>query len=94
MSCSSQSSAPRAAAFVGVGGLARGDRRARAAGTTGLALALLVLGSAVRANAAVGGHVPALAHLAVVAAALLYSLPALGWFFARCPACAAAVPRA
>jgi hypothetical protein len=40
-----------------------------------------VLGSAVRANATVGGHVPAVAVSAVVGAVLVYSLPALGWFF-------------
>ena len=52
------------------------------AGTTSLALALLVLGSAVRENAAVGAHVPALSVSAVVAAVLLYAFPALGWFLA------------
>ena len=57
----------------GTGGLVR-------AATTGLALALLVLGSAVRASAAVGGHLPALAISAAVAAMLLYVSPALGWF--------------
>ena len=59
----------------GTGGLMR-------AATTGLALALLVLGSAVRASAAVGGHVPALSISAAVAAMLLYVSPALGWFLA------------
>jgi hypothetical protein len=70
-----------AAAFVGVGDLLEGTGGLVRAGTTGLSLALLVLGSAVRANAAVGGHVPALAVSAVAGAMLVYSLPALGWFF-------------
>ena len=70
-----------AAAFVGVGDLLEGTGGIVRASTTGLSLALLVLGSAVRANATVGGHVPALAVSAVVAAVLVYSLPALGWLF-------------
>jgi hypothetical protein len=70
-----------AAAFVGVGELLEGTGGLVRAATTGLSLALLVLGSAVRANAAVGGHVPALAVSAVVAAVVVYSLPAVGWFF-------------
>ena len=70
-----------AAAFVGVGDLLEGTGGIVRASTTGLSLALLVLGSAVRANATVGGHVPALAVSAVVAAVLVYALPALGWFF-------------
>ena len=80
-----------AAAFVGVGDLLEGTGGIVRASTTGLSLALLVLGSAVRANAAVGGHVPALAISAVVAAVLIYSVPALGWFFQPVRA---AVPRA
>lgn len=71
-----------AAAFVGVGDYLEGSGGLVRAGTTGLALALLVLGSAVRASAAVGGHVPAVSVSAVVAAALLYAFPALGWFLA------------
>jgi hypothetical protein len=68
-----------AASFVGVGDLLEGTGGLVRAGTTGLALAFLVLGSAVRANATVGGHVPTVAVSAVVAAVLVYSLPALGW---------------
>jgi hypothetical protein len=70
-----------AAAFVGVGEFLEGSGGLVRAVTTGLSLALLVLGSAVRANAAVGGHVPALAITAAATAVLVYSLPALGWFF-------------
>jgi hypothetical protein len=70
-----------AAAFVGVGDLLEGTGGLVRASTTGLSLALLVLGSAVRANATVGGHVPALAVSAVAGSMLVYVLPALGWFF-------------
>lgn len=70
-----------AAAFVGVGDLLEGTGGLVRAVTTGLALALLVLGSAVRANAAVGGHVPTVAVSAVVASVLVYALPVLGWLF-------------
>jgi hypothetical protein len=79
-----------AAAFVGVGDFLEGTGGLVRACTTGLSLAFLVLGSAVRANATVGGHVPALAISAVVAAALVYSLPVLGWLFQP----VRAVPRA
>jgi hypothetical protein len=70
-----------AAAFVGVGDLLEGTGGLVRAVTTGVALAMLVLGSAVRANATVGGHVPALAVSAVVAAVLVYALPLVGWLF-------------
>jgi hypothetical protein len=79
-----------AAAFVGVGEFLEGTGGLVRASTTSLSLALLVLGSAVRASAAVGGHVPTVAVSAVAAAALIYSLPALGWFFQP----VRAVPRA
>ena len=71
-----------AAAFVGVGGYLEGTGGLVRACTTGVALALLVLGSAVRASAAVGGHLPTLSVSAVIAAVLLYACPALGWFLA------------
>jgi hypothetical protein len=70
-----------AAAFSNVGAFLEEGVGLVRAGTSVLALALLVLGSAVRANATVGGHVPAVAISAVVAAALVYALPALGWLF-------------
>jgi hypothetical protein len=79
-----------AAAFVGVGDLLEGTGGIVRAGTTGISLALLVLGSAVRASAAVGAHVPAVAISAVVGAVIVYSLPALGWLFQP----VRAVPRA
>jgi hypothetical protein len=70
-----------AAAFSSVGGFLEDGGGVVRAGTSVLALALLVLGSAIRANATVGSHVPAVAVSAVVAAALVYALPALGWLF-------------
>jgi hypothetical protein len=72
-----------AAAFVAVadlldrrpGGWARGS-------SCGLALVLLLLGSAVRSNAPVGGGVPTLAVSAMVGAVIVYALPWLaGWLF-------------
>jgi hypothetical protein len=68
-----------AAAFVGAGEVLEGRGTWLRAGSTGAALALLVLGSAVRANAAVGAPVPALALSAVVGAVILYSLPVVAW---------------
>ena len=68
-----------AAAFVGVGEWIEGKGGLVRAGTTTLALVLLVLGSAVRAAAPAGGHVPALALSTLIVAALVYVLPLLGW---------------
>lgn len=49
-------------------------------GLTGsFALVLLVLGSAFRESAPVGGHVPALALSSVVMALLCYGIPGLLW---------------
>jgi hypothetical protein len=73
--------AAAAAAFVGVADVLEGKKALlRAVGTAG-ALALLVLGAAVRANAPVGAAVPALAVSTVVAALVVYSLPVIGWVF-------------
>lgn len=71
-----------AVAFDAVGGYLEGTGGLVRAATTGLALAFLVLGSAVRESAAVGGHVPAVSISAAVAAVLLYISPALGWCLA------------
>jgi hypothetical protein len=70
-----------AAAFDGIGAYLEGADGAFRAVTTGLALAFLLLGSAVRANAAVGAHVPAVAISAVVAAIVVYALPLFVWLF-------------
>ena len=71
-----------AAAFVGVGDLLEGTGSWLRAGSTGLALLLLVLGSAVRANAPAGGHLPVLAVSTVVIAVLAYVVPVVGWLLA------------
>jgi len=68
-----------AAAFVCVGDALAGKGSWLAGISSGLALALLLLGSTVRAAAAVGAGVPTLALSSLVLASLLYSLPVLGW---------------
>jgi hypothetical protein len=68
-----------AAAFVGVGEWIEGKGGLVRAGSTTLALALLLLGSAVRA-AAPTGHVPALAVSTLVLASIFYVLPFVSWF--------------
>jgi hypothetical protein len=70
-----------AAAFVCVGDALAGRGSWLAGISSGLALMLLLLGSAVRAAAAVGAGVPTLALSSLVLASLLYSLPVLGWVF-------------
>jgi hypothetical protein len=69
-----------AAAFVGAGDALEGNGGSwlRAASSC-LALVLLVLGSAVRANGPAGGHLPTLAVSTVVLAVLVYVVPVLGW---------------
>jgi hypothetical protein len=67
-----------AAAFLGAGDALDGGAWLRGITTT-LALALLVLGSAVREGAPHGASLPALATSAVVAAVIVYALPALAW---------------
>ncbi len=68
-----------AAAFVGVGDLLAGSGSVLCAGTSSLALALLLGGSVVRANAPAGGHVPTLAVSTLVLAAVVYAVPLLSW---------------
>jgi hypothetical protein len=68
-----------AAAFVGVGEWLEGKGGLARAGTTTLALVLLVLGSAVRSVAPEGGNVPVLAVSTLVLAALVYAMPLLAW---------------
>jgi hypothetical protein len=71
--------AAAAAAFVAAGEVLEGKGSWLRAASTCLALALLVLGSAVRANGPVGGHLPTLALSTVVLAVVAYVLPVLGW---------------
>jgi hypothetical protein len=64
-----------AAAFVGVGEWIEGKGGLVRAGSTTLALALLLLGSAVRTAAPTGSHVPVLAVSTLLLAVLAYALP-------------------
>jgi len=59
--------------------LAVGDRAWGRTTLSGAALVLLLAGSTVRHAAPVGGHVPPAAISAVIAAAILYVLPAVVW---------------
>ncbi len=68
-----------AAAFVGAGDVMDGKAAWLRGITTGLALAALVLGSAVRENAPRGGHVPVLAVSSTIAALVLYTVPLVFW---------------
>lgn len=71
--------AAAAAAYVGLGDALAGDGKWLVGVGAALALAVLVLGSAVREQAPVGGAVPALAVSSVVAALVFYALPGLAW---------------
>jgi|SRR5579862_1477034 len=71
--------AAAAAAFVAVSDLLEGKSRLVYAVTSSLALAFIVLGSAVRSNAAVGAAAPPLAMWALLAALFAYSIPAVAW---------------
>lgn len=68
-----------AAAFVAVSDLLEGRPALLRAWTTGCALTLLVIGSAVRAGAAAGAAVPRLATWALFGALVVYALPAFAW---------------
>ena len=67
------------AAFAGVGRLLAGQGTLLHACTATLALVLIVLGSAVRTSAPVGGRVPTLALSTLVLAVAVYALPLLSW---------------
>jgi len=71
--------AAAAAAFVSVSDLLEGKAPLLSAVTNSLALAFIVLESAVRSNAAVGSAAPPLASGALVAAMLAYSIPTVAW---------------
>ncbi|HVM56097.1 MAG TPA: hypothetical protein VMT74_01460 [Gaiellaceae bacterium] len=68
-----------AAAFVAVSDALEGREARMRAVSTSLALSLLVIGCTVRASAPRGGHVPPFAVSTLVAAVLLYTVPALFW---------------
>lgn len=71
--------AAAAAAFVAVSDLLEGKAARLRAVTSGLALALVVLGSAARENAPVDASVSRLATYALVAALAVYAVPAVAW---------------
>jgi hypothetical protein len=68
-----------AAAFVAVSDALEGRPARLRAATSGLALALVVLASAVRENAATGAAVSPLATWALALALLAYAVPAVVW---------------
>ena len=68
-----------AAAFVAASDALEGRPARLRAVTSGIALALVVLASAVRENAAVGATVSPLATWALVFALLAYTVPAVVW---------------
>jgi hypothetical protein len=67
------------ASFVAISDVLEGRAARLRAVSTSIALALIVVGSTVRASAPSGGHVPAFAVSTLVAAMLLYTLPAVVW---------------
>jgi hypothetical protein len=66
-------------AFVAVSDLLEGKSGSVHAVTNSLALAFIVLGCAVRSNAAAGTAAPPFATWALFAALLSYSVPAFAW---------------
>jgi len=79
--------------FGGLGAALAGEGPRLQAVSASVALVLLVLGSAVRASAAQGGHVPALAVSTVVAALICYALPGLVWVLEPLRSLRTAAPR-
>ena len=71
--------AAAATAFVAISDALEGRAARLRAVTSGLALTLLVVASAVRENAPHGGTVPPLATYALVGALLAYLVPTVAW---------------
>jgi hypothetical protein len=71
--------AAAAAAFVAVSDVLEGQEKLLYAVTSSLALAFIVLESAVRSNALAGAGAPPLAMWALFAAIIAYAVPALVW---------------
>jgi hypothetical protein len=82
-----------AAAFVAAGDVLDGRPAWVRAVTTGGALVLLVVASAVRHGAPVGAAVPALALSAAIGAAILYLVPVLLWVLQPASSSTSARPR-
>ena len=68
-----------AACFVAISDALEGRAARLRAVSTSIAVALIVIGSTVRANAPRGGHVPPFAVSTLVIAMVVYTLPALVW---------------
>ena len=68
-----------AASFIAVSDVLEGRPALLCAVTSSLALAFIVLGCAVRSNAAIGAAAPPLATRALFAALLAYSVPVFAW---------------
>jgi hypothetical protein len=68
-----------AASFVAISDALEGRAARLRAVSTSIALSLIVIGCAVRESAPRGGHVPAFAVSTLVAAMVVYTLPALVW---------------
>jgi hypothetical protein len=71
--------AAAAAAFVAISDVLESRPTLLCAVTNSLALAFIVIGSAVRSNAAVGAAAPPLATWALLAALFAYSVPVVAW---------------
>ena len=71
--------AAAAAAFVAVSDALEGRPTLLSALTSGLALVLVVVASAARANAPTGGNVAPLATWGLLLALLVYGVPLVGW---------------
>ena len=82
-----------AAAFVAAGDVLEGRPARVRAFTTGGALVLLLVSSAVRQAAPVGAAVPAVALSAAIGAAILYLVPALLWVLQPASSSTSAHPR-
>jgi hypothetical protein len=82
-----------AAAFVAAGDVLEGRPAWARAITSGGALVLLVVASAVRHGAPVGAAVPAVALSAAVGAAILYLVPVLLWVLQPASSSTSARPR-
>ena len=80
------------AALAAAGDLADGSRAGLRTSCTAVALAFLVLSSAVRSNAPVGGAVPALALSALLACVAAYVMLGLLWAAWPPPVAASAPP--
>lgn len=71
--------AAAAASFVAISDVLEGRPARIVATTSSLALAFIVLGCAVRSNAATGAAAPPLATWTLVAALFAYAVPAVSW---------------